>query len=342
MSLVILDTNAVTSKILNFNELEMMQSAIYSAVADLSVYVTSVCALGALLYICLKVFGPWSRGESIDFYSLLRPFVLGLVVMNFSFVPPVLDGILSPVNDYARSLKETSSDDYKSKTKSVGEALASYAVSNVKTAVSSDPDVTMEQRIDAIFKAVDVGNYIDIGRRVAVMNILMGVTMGLLSLISCALAVFVIVTKVVLVILGPLVFTLAIFPRFEHSVQQWICRYVNVSLWLPVANIIGFILQELYIYAFYQPIFDSITSGESLKSNTPLSYLSGGMGLACLYFLLACILYCMVPKITSWIIDENGAGMIGGAFASTGKAVASTAAGAAGAQAAVGVASKVI
>ena len=44
---------------------------------------------------------------------------------------------------------------------------------------------------------------------------------------------------ILLAILGPLVLGLASFDGFKHVLTAWLARYVNVFLWLPVANIFG-------------------------------------------------------------------------------------------------------
>src|SRR6185437_5098857 len=47
---------------------------------------------------------------------------------------------------------------------------------------------------------------------------------------------------IVLAILGPLVFGIAVFDGFQHSLTTWLARYINIYLWLPVANLFGAIL----------------------------------------------------------------------------------------------------
>ena len=50
---------------------------------------------------------------------------------------------------------------------------------------------------------------------------------------------------IVLAILGPLCFGLSVFDGFQHTLKQWIARYVNVFMWLPVANIFGAIIAKI-------------------------------------------------------------------------------------------------
>jgi len=50
---------------------------------------------------------------------------------------------------------------------------------------------------------------------------------------------------IVLAILGPLVFGIAVFDGFQHTLTVWIARYINIFLWLPVANIFGSIIGKI-------------------------------------------------------------------------------------------------
>src|SRR6185312_6807164 len=50
---------------------------------------------------------------------------------------------------------------------------------------------------------------------------------------------------IVLAILGPLVFGIAVFDGFQHSLTTWLARYINIYLWLPVANLFGAILGKI-------------------------------------------------------------------------------------------------
>ncbi len=49
------------------------------------------------------------------------------------------------------------------------------------------------------------------------------------------------------ILFGPLVFGLSIFDGFQHTLRQWLARYVNVFMWLPVANIFGAITAKIQL-----------------------------------------------------------------------------------------------
>src|SRR5690606_11460269 len=50
---------------------------------------------------------------------------------------------------------------------------------------------------------------------------------------------------IVLAILSPLVLGLSVFDGLQHTLTVWIARYINVFLWLPVANIFGSIIGKI-------------------------------------------------------------------------------------------------
>ena len=53
---------------------------------------------------------------------------------------------------------------------------------------------------------------------------------------------------VLLVIFGPLVFALSIFDGFQDNYLQWIARFINVNLYLPIALIVLSLVQEVLIF----------------------------------------------------------------------------------------------
>ena len=59
---------------------------------------------------------------------------------------------------------------------------------------------------------------------------------------------------VLLIIFGPLVFAVSIFDGFQENYLQWIARFVNVNLYLPIAMIVLSLVQEVLIYVLDQEI----------------------------------------------------------------------------------------
>ncbi len=52
---------------------------------------------------------------------------------------------------------------------------------------------------------------------------------------------------VVLAILGPIAFALSVWDGFQNTLTQWICRYIQVYLWLPVSDMFSTILAKIQV-----------------------------------------------------------------------------------------------
>ena len=56
-----------------------------------------ICGILAFLYIGSKLWKSWAKGEPIDFYAMLRPFAVGLLIVFFNGFTYCLDALVSPV-----------------------------------------------------------------------------------------------------------------------------------------------------------------------------------------------------------------------------------------------------
>ena len=101
---------------------------------------------------------------------------------------------------------------------------------------------------------------------------------------------------IVLAILGPLCFGLSIFDGFQHTLKQWIARYVNVFMWLPVANIFGAIIAKI------QENIIRLQDSGGLSGNT-----FGNENTLYLIFLVIGIVgYFTVPAVAGYIMNVGG------------------------------------
>jgi conjugative transposon TraJ protein len=103
---------------------------------------------------------------------------------------------------------------------------------------------------------------------------------------------------IVLAILGPLVFGIAVFDGFQHTLTIWIARYINIFLWLPVANIFGAIIgkiQENMLKVDIQQIADQ---SDTFFSATDTAYL--------VFMIIGIIGYFTVPSVANYIVHAGG------------------------------------
>jgi conjugative transposon TraJ protein len=103
---------------------------------------------------------------------------------------------------------------------------------------------------------------------------------------------------IVLAILGPLVFGIAVFDGFQHTLTVWIARYLNIFLWLPVANIFGGIMGKIQENMLKEDLHQIATNGDTFFSSTDTAYL--------IFMIIGIIGYFTVPSVANYIINAGG------------------------------------
>ena len=92
---------------------------------------------------------------------------------------------------------------------------------------------------------------------------------------------------VVLSILGPLAFAIAVFDGFQSSLTNWLSKYVSIYLWLPISDLFSAIIARLQILALQQ----ETTSGTAV---TLIFMVIGICGYMC------------IPSISTGIVETGG------------------------------------
>ncbi len=98
-------------------------------------------------------------------------------------------------------------------------------------------------------------------------------------------------------------FGLAVFDGFTHTLTVWLARYVNVFLWLPVANLFGGIIGQIQQKMLELDISQVTASGDTFFSPTDTAYL--------VFLIMGIVGYFTVPSVANYIVHAGG----GGAFA---------------------------
>jgi conjugative transposon TraJ protein len=125
---------------------------------------------------------------------------------------------------------------------------------------------------------------------------------------------------IVLTLIGPLVIGFSVFPGFEGSLNSWIARYVQVYLWLPIANILGMIISRIQVLMVEQDLSRLLADG---------TYDGADMGYL-LFLIMGIFSYLTIPSLAGFVIESSGAGRAVrelGQKGKTGAAMAGTGAG---------------
>jgi conjugative transposon TraJ protein len=209
-----------------------------------------IAGFAATWYIASRVWGHIARAEPVDFYPLFRPFVLGFAVLIFPSVIAMINGVMKPtVTSTAAMVKDSD--------KAIEQLLAmkedaikktAYWQMYVGTSGAGDRDKWYKYHYgdesEGVFKGI--GNDIKFSMAKASYSFRNAIKQWMSEILkilfeAAALCINTIRTfyLIVLAILGPLVFAIAVFDGFQHTLTVWIARYLNVFLWLPVANILA-------------------------------------------------------------------------------------------------------
>ena len=108
---------------------------------------------------------------------------------------------------------------------------------------------------------------------------------------------------VVLSILGPLVFGIAVFDGFQHTLTVWLARYINIYLWLPVANIFGSIIGKIQELMLKLDLSQVQATGDTFFSRTDMAYL--------IFMIIGIIGYFTVPSVANYIVHAGADSALG-------------------------------
>ncbi|OXA73303.1 conjugative transposon TraJ protein [Flavobacterium araucananum] len=276
-----------------------------------------LAGFAAMWYIASRVWRHIASAEPIDFYPLFRPFVIGFCIMIFPSVLYMINGVMKPTVTATAAMVEGSNKAIERLLKEKEEALKEtdpwkmYVGSTGSgdqdkwyRYTHDDADPSGQGMLDGI------GNDIKFAMSKASYNFrnsvkewmseVLRVLFEAASLCIDTLRTF---QLVVLSILGPIVFGISVFDGFQHTLTVWLARYINIYLWLPVANIFGSIIGKIQENMLKIDIAQAGEYGETFFSRTDVAYL--------VFMIIGIIGYFTVPSVANYIVHAGGGGALG-------------------------------
>ena len=297
-----------------------------------------LAGFAALWYISSRVWRHLANAEPIDFYPLLRPFALGLCVMMFPYVLAVINGVLQPTVTGTAAMVTGSNNAISYLLRLKEEAIKKTPAWQMYVGLDGSgdrdkwyqythPDGTEEGTLDGL------GNDIKFAMAKASYNFRNTVKQWMSEILhilyeAAALCINTIRTfyLIVLAILGPLIFGISVFDGLQHTLTVWIARYINVFLWLPVANIFGAIIAKVQENMLRIDIQQVVKYGDTFFSSTDTAYL--------IFLVMGIVGYFTVPSVSNYIVHAGGGNVLlykaSNVFTGGSRAAVSTAAASAG------------
>lgn len=298
-----------------YEQLDTIREQVVTANLDsYMLLATSLGALGALLYISYRVWRSLANAEPIDVFPLLRPFVLGLLIMNFTWVTGALDGVAGAIVQGTEAVAESNREELQS----VRDALKAAEDADLAKKQAETEENTAWYEVNWDGKMLALQQWF-----MKTLKEFLQWLMEVAKLILYTVASFMLL---IMTLLGPVVFAFAIFDGFQQGLVSWIARYIHLSLWLPVANILQVMVNSIEIH----------------MSNLQIASLNGGGDDASIWFMImfyiiGLIAFTTVPTVSGWVVEAGGGG--GGitrTLTSMGSRGAALAGGAAGGAVAMG------
>ncbi len=299
------------------DSLQQVLSQVYDQMLPLCSSLISVgrgiAGFAAIWYIAARVWRQLANAEPLDFYPLLRPFAVGLAILLFPAVIAVINGVLQPtvratsglvtnsdtaisllLQQKALAIRQTDAWQMYVGSDGTGDQTKWYAYTH-----PGDPSGSGE----GLFAGI--GNDIRFAMEKASYNFRNTIKEWLSEVLqilfeAAGLCINTIRTfyLIVLAILGPLVFGLSVFDGFQYTLTVWVARYINVFLWLPVANIFGSILGKIQQMMLQLDIQQVQNYGQTFFSQTDAAYL--------IFLIIGIIGYCTVPSVANYIVHAGG------------------------------------
>ncbi|MEJ7827113.1 MAG: conjugative transposon protein TraJ [Segetibacter sp.] len=275
-----------------------------------------IAGFAATWYIASRVWRHIANAEPIDFYPLFRPFVIGFAVMIFPSVLAMINGVMKPTVTATSNMVKGSDQALALLLKQKEQAIKDSDPWKMYVGESGSGDrdrwykyTHPGQEISDESTLASIGNDIKFAMSKASYNFRNSIKEWMSEVLrvlfeAAALCINTLRTfqLIVLAILGPLVFGISVFDGFQHTLTAWIARYINIFLWLPVANIFGSIIGKIQEKMIFLDINQIQSSGDTFFSSTDAAYL--------VFMIMGIVGYSSVPSVANYIVHAGGGSAI--------------------------------
>ncbi|KAA9341179.1 hypothetical protein [Larkinella humicola] len=253
----------------------------------------SIAGIAASLFIGFKILRHLAYAEGVDVWPLLRPFAIGFLALNFTLVTDFIGAMIKPLETSTQNMIDV-------------QTTRIQQIENLRQQKMQQRLAEMDQKLDEM-SGWQIGQYMSLvvekyrlyineGFNDFLKNLFYAVYLAARLVILTVRAFF----MIVLTMIGPLAFAIAIFTGFQDSHLLWIARYVQVSLWFPLANILGTIVTYLQGKVIALQYLE-------LTNNVPDEAQSGKI-IYIVFMIIATLAYFTIPTISSYIISSSGVG----------------------------------
>lgn len=295
---------------IEFENLHQILRSLYEEMmplcSDMAGVAKGIAGLGALFYVAARVWQSLARAEPVDVYPLLRPFVIGFCILFFpTIVLGTINSVMSPIVQGTHKMLETQTFDMNEYREQKDKLEYEAMVRNPETAYLVSNEEFDKQLEELGWTPSDMmvitGMYIERGMY-EMKKWIRDIMREALELMFAAAALLIDTLRtfflIVLAILGPIAFAISVWDGFHSTLTQWICRYIQIYLWLPVADLFSSLLARIQVLMLKNDITE-------LQSNPNFS-LEASNGTYIVFMIIGIVGYFTIPTVAGWIIQAGG------------------------------------
>ena len=295
---------------IDFSNLHTILRSLYDEMmpmcSDMAGVAQGIAGLGALFYVAYRIWRSLANAEPIDVFPLLRPFAIGLCIMFFpTVVLGTINSVMSPIVQGTASMLDGQTLDMQKYREEKDRLEYEAMMRDPSTAYLVD-DAEFDRQIDELGVTeigTAAGMYVERGLY-KIKKWFQNLMRALLELLFQAASLTIDTIRtfflVVLAILGPISFAISVWDGFQNTLVQWLCRYIQTYLWLPVADLFSSILAKIQVLMLQNDI--------SELTNNPSADLDGSNTAYLLFMVIGIIGYFTIPTVAGWIIQAGGMG----------------------------------
>lgn len=289
--------NDISEKVLDYTDI-----LVYSA--------QIICGIFAFAYIGLRLWKQWSNGEVINFYSYLRPFIIGLVISFLSPISSLFDVIVKPVETVSLSINQEIVTDYQEKET---QYYQYYDKLRDKVAVYEREEVESGSE-EIISETSSMETPSEEATKVNLFRLIIELIDNLMQYIQMAIIYFyplyVSISKVILLIIGPFMLALSIMPNFSGNLSLWITYYVRIMIIPSIFYLVSSFMAIVNIHCYYVPLIEMIQdvinqTDEFLLIETSKDFLFNKNIIGIVVGLITIFIYVQIPRFANWIIKPD-------------------------------------
>jgi conjugative transposon TraJ protein len=272
-----------------------------------------IAGFAATWYIAYRVWRHIANAEPIDFYPLFRPFVIGFAILIFPKVIAMMNLVLQPTVAGTSAMVQDSDQAIAVLLQQKDNAVKNSDFYKIyvgpdgsgdrdKWYQYTHPDDPNDQN-EGMFSTI--GNDIKFAMAKMSYNFRNAIKQWMSEVLqvlyeAAALCINTIRTfyLIILAIIGPIALGLSVFDGLQHTLTSWIARYINIFLWLPVANIFGSVIGKIQQNMIQLDINQIQANGDTFFSSTDTAYL--------IFLIIGIIGYFTIPSVANYIINAGG------------------------------------